>query len=459
MNTKNKEEDQGEKLYLGLLIGLIIGVPVTIYGVRFSAEEARTITLFFLVLITLLGVIIFFISKFKKKLLIKIFGPVEATSERIVETFFLSLFNVNDAGKKNNRQQLAKEIAALYSWFTARKWMIGAAIGLIAAFVGLVGSALLYNQNLLLTDQNKKIQGQTELFEENLLLTKSQISLLETQNRKIDVQSFLMEAERHSPARIELIRILGEIENNRREYGESITYIPSQLSTRIAVLTRLFSPYFIIDYSNKGQLPILTSQPLSPERGLILSHLITNDIPTKAILLAKPDFSWADLRGIFVFRNDKKSYLILEKIILNNSFLKGEMNYISFVAAKMERINWNLNMQYGKFIDSALNNSNFKNSILGIPLGESLIDELGPLGVSIIFDGSEMKSVNFENSILHGVSFVGTDLTETSFKNTVLVGIDFDGATLKKVDLEGAVVGFKKDGKFIGEKEIWLNRI
>src|SRR5262249_55513816 len=133
--------------------------------------------------------------------------------------------NSNAQEAITHSENAAREAASWYSVRAGRHFFLRAAIGLIAGFGGLVGSALMFRQTILLGEQNKKLQEQT--------------LLLRDQNQKIDLQTVTAEAQRRSVLVPELLAIQQELVIARSKHGGMQPLeLQNDLLTRIAAFSR-----------------------------------------------------------------------------------------------------------------------------------------------------------------------------------------------------------------------------
>jgi hypothetical protein len=110
-----------------------------------------------------------------------------------------------------------------YSTPAVRRWSIQAAIALLLALGGLVGSALLVRQIALLREQNLKLEAQT--------------TLLREQNGKLDQQTITAEAQRRAALSAEafaLIHAIGAEAQSR------------SVIARVVALTRAATPFYYV---------------------------------------------------------------------------------------------------------------------------------------------------------------------------------------------------------------------
>jgi len=122
--------------------------------------------------------------------------------------------------------------------------------------------------------------------------------LLRQQNRKIQDQNFLAEASRRSTQMFIMGDVLSDI-NQERRYSSSLT---STLTGRIASLSIAMKPYF---YFENGKL---IDSPMSPERGQLLLTICKSDLDSSQL-------------SDEIFQNSNFTYAELENLILRSTII------------------------------------------------------------------------------------------------------------------------------------------
>lgn len=233
-------------IFLMLTLALVIVVPLGLRAVNRFAENAN-------------GSL--------NKFVVEIIAATRAASER----------NSHDAAAHAERASL--EAIAWYGPIVARRWLVQTALALLVAFGGMVGTALLFRQIVLLNEQNKKLEQQTILLKE--------------QNEKIDLQTVTAEAQRRSVLTTELLSILKEVADASQERKQ----ISATLKSRIIAFSRAATPYWTVEIPADRpsvKIPILARRARSPERGQLLVGLAAAGVDFRQ--LDEAVFEGADLR-------------------------------------------------------------------------------------------------------------------------------------------------------------------
>jgi hypothetical protein len=105
--------------------------------------------------------------------------------------------NNDTAAAASHAEQAILEGLAWYGPLAARRFVVRTALGLLIAFGGMIGTALLFRQTVLLGVQNTLIS--------------EQVVLLSSQNAKIDLQTVTAEAQRRGVLSVELFSIMQEV--------------------------------------------------------------------------------------------------------------------------------------------------------------------------------------------------------------------------------------------------------
>lgn len=300
-----------EKLLLGLVAGLLTG---SIFAVPFLALVANGYKYAIAVMIIafLILTILFLITvAFRDRIVKAIFGEVhdldsfpadaktligstaEVISDHVTKPF-------PEPHRKRIRQ-IAPGLANYLIWGRVRSWWFNLLVGLFLAIGGLTTTVLLVNQN----------------------------QLLETQNKKIDIQNALAEGQRRSSLVLLMENVLTDLskEIDKQKEGlskdsilvlDSLGYsLGAPLIGRISSLSQGLLPYQMLI---QGEL---TEKEYSPERAQLLLALvgygldnsalesIYSKTPFSNVYLNKSILSGTDLRGIYLRGSDlSEAYLI-----------------------------------------------------------------------------------------------------------------------------------------------------
>lgn len=188
-----------------------------------------------------------------------------------------------------------RAVLAALAWYgpiAARRWIVRTALGLLVAFGGLVGTALLFRQTALLVEQN------TLLGKQNAKLNE-QTDLLRDQNKKLDLNTVTAEAQRRAGLASELFSILQEGATQLKDKNASPNYplpLTAELTARLVAFTRSANPYWTIELDDQTKIPKLADRARSAERGQLLAGLILIGAAIQPLIAKGAQFSGADLR-------------------------------------------------------------------------------------------------------------------------------------------------------------------
>jgi hypothetical protein len=385
------------------VVGVVIGVA-TSWALFFPAlDEAATlvnaITQIALVALAVIGVALVTVVPLAvwtvRRFARNAHGTLDqVTREVVAATQAATEGNASEATSR--AQKAVLEGLAWYGPVAARRWVVQTALGLLVAFGGLAGSALLFRQTVLLSEQNRKLDQQTDLFrKQNDLLSSQnekldqQTALFRDQNTKLDLQTITAEAQRRAGLSAELFSILQAVSLIERGTARTtpsqqpVDQVPRGLKARIVALSRAATPYRIIEIpedtaDGKGPVPQLAKEAHSPERGQLLMGLVLAGIDTA--VLEGATFERADLREA-----------ILTRVNLTGAHL-----------------------------------------IRAYPLGAILTD-------------ANLALANLTGASLSGADLTRADLGLANLTRANLTNANLTGADLLSVDLTGAIVGMSRE--------------
>ena len=160
---KTKPDRRLVPFFFGFAVALGVGVPGVLFSLRFLADNITTLVASLIVLLGVTAVLatVFYVMRhrlfgmFRSKAgdsLREAYDPLVLAAERARSGDISAAFGqVEEAGRI---------MIAWYSWVLVRRWVLRLMLGLSATFAGLVGSALLYEQNTLIRQQNSYFQEQ-----------------------------------------------------------------------------------------------------------------------------------------------------------------------------------------------------------------------------------------------------------------------------------------------------------
>lgn len=209
---------------------------------------------------------------------------------------------------------------------------------------------------------------------------KKQNEKFDIQNKRIEQQTYLQEAERRSSFVFLFDNVLNRIDDELKQNPVRRQLSP-QLVGRIVALSKALLPYRFLEGDS------ITAKMTSPERGQLLLSLVASklhpDTYEKIFLLA--DFSYATL----------------EKVSLDGAYLRN--------------INLsNVKFQYVSLSGADLTNSNLEGA------------ELSHVRASLM--GSDTKGASFNFANFHNARIENSDFSSCTFEFS-----NFDDATLKQV--------------------------
>ncbi len=151
---------------------------------------------------------------------------------------------------------------------------------------------------------------------------KKQNEKLDVQNKRIEQQTYLQEAERRSSLVFLFDNVLNKIDEELRLSPQRRALSP-QLIGRIVALTKALKPYRFLEGDS------ITSTMSSPERGQVLLSILASKLHPNTydqiFLLA--DFSYASLQNVNLdgayLRNINLSHAVLESVSLTGADLRN----------------------------------------------------------------------------------------------------------------------------------------
>jgi uncharacterized protein YjbI with pentapeptide repeats len=452
------------------ILGIIVGIPIANMGadvlVRYAGEVFAVLFGVFLIILLIAGAIAFFRKQ--------IWGAIFHRAEIEMDRFARPLADVAKFAAEQDVPQatgaardLAELVLARYAWVSTRRWLLGTITGLIAAIAALAGSALLFQQNQLLRAQNTLLTEQTSRLGEQNKLIESQIELGEAQ-RSTAIVPEILEIGALVGAEVERLRASGT-------GVPTISNLSESLRARILAATTAARPYRylrtpLLDLDDQTimssgllrrtdlpasavlrerlqaglgqaqfsgeQLGVMSDRPLSPERGQLITILLSSGF-TDLSELGGADFSFAEVRApqmnnlVFGFSN-------LRFADFDNGLMIGctfDGTYLEHARFRNARIN---GTRFSTLTFPSLPGSTAAPMVRGAELSGT--DFSGARLNTVVFDGSRGFGTNFDGAVLHKVDFKGTDLSGSTFRNAIFGVVDFTGASLKSVDFDGALV-------------------
>lgn len=261
------------------------------------------------------------------------------------------------------------------------------------------------------------------------ILLSNQNELIQEQNRRLDQQTYLQEAERRSSLVFLFSNIMESIDKELQK--NSSRKLSPQLIARIISLSQRLQPYRFLDGDE------LTEVPYSPERAQLFTNLVKSKIDDESLnkILKESNFTYSDFSGV-TFSN-----LYIEKIDLSNSrFSKVNFNNSSFSGVKFSNVNMNSITLDSVFFSSC----SFNNTEI-----DSRQNDLVRFSYSNLINTSFKNSTSYPDS--NRLEFLEGELVNTSFyghydflsflrsdlKNFVFK------AVVKDIDVTGSLFAYK----------------
>ncbi|MET4487641.1 pentapeptide repeat-containing protein [Bradyrhizobium sp. LA7.1] len=395
-----------------LIVGVAVGVAITWAFLFATLDHAASLidgTLhIFLLIIVVLGLLLSLAIPITIWVARRFFTHAHGTIEQVLLDSAAAVRATAERDVPTAVTHVERAINEGFAWYApiaARRWVARTALGLLVAFGGLTGTALLFRQTLLLGEQNKLLQ--------------EQILLLRDQNTKIDLQNVTAEAQRRAALLPELLSILQDAAKqvkDKEEKGEvrPIT-LDVPLAARIYALSRIATPYWMMEPSLAGRAevglspPRLSDRQRSPERGQLLVGLLAAGVDVSSMGHG-PDFSASDLRDA----------------VLRGYNMSGiNLDFADLRGADMSRAN--------------LSRANLSSADLGYRQVVLLAPGRGSVNTTL---------TKLSNADLRGTKFVQADLEGAQMDGAQLGCVElfdsctsFSGAVVTRfTDLEGATV-------------------
>lgn len=251
-------------------------------------------------------------------------------------------------------------------------------VGFLLILTAVLPSILLIFQTYYLGKQNTLITGQSEMFKQ--------------QNKRLDQQTYLQEAERRGQTLLIMDNMLKEISTDVSR--SSANAIDDATAGRLISLSKMLKPYKYLENDS------LIARVTSPERGYLLVSLLETGINLNTTarsrsngrLIERLDFTYAELRNLSLKGAD------LIQIDLSNADLKSSsFNGIDFEKANLQNT-WlhETNLTYASLKEANLEQAVLQNAIL---------------------DYANLQNANLTSADLRNVSLVKTKLLDADFTN------------------------------------------
>lgn len=338
-------------------------------------------------------------------------------------------------------------IVSLGTWFfrrEAKQFYFNVTVTVMGGLIGTATLFLLYEQNKLVIDQNRRITLQTDA---NV------------------VQSVLLESARRTANSQELNTLLVDL----RTVGESISdkcegndesgcwkiwrqegqqqhrlYLTKQLQQRVEDFARRSTPYFTIlprsqtvefDQRLNAQIDLPYE---SPERGQLLQELARSNIDLSGIdfsyanltavelggrYMAKVQLEWADMRDA------QLSGSFLSEAVMTDAILSG--------AALNDVFGFNARFTRAKMTGATLMGSHLVGATFqDAELDRASLNSSNLTGARLV--GADLEGADFRNANLSGANLSNTNLSDTSFGWANVSDVDFGGSLQAGISMGSA---------------------
>ncbi len=238
-----------------------------------------------------------------------------------------------------------------------------------------------------------------------------QTTLLMSQNKFIQKQNNLVEADRRSSLVFVMSDVLSDFNEELKYKGSGGRNISKTLEARIIALCMAMKPY---KFQEDGEL---IENPISPERGQLLSILLQSDLGSESSqdILNSADFNYTDLRKVNLGRGVNLKYARLDYSDLTQAQMPAaNLERSELKEAQMSKIN----LSDANLKRARLNNANLERA--------------------------EILSANLTNANLYGANLSGADLSEAT-----LWGTKLENANLTNAILDNAIV----------DRQDWMDHI
>lgn len=200
----------GFQLFLVFMLGVLVSVPFVVVGFGFFTDRITDLAFSILAAAVTLTFISLLVVFNKQRILETLFRTASIRLEELTDPASLAIRNAMTGdveGSVNAVDDLIRRLLARYSWIMLAKWMLAVLIAVLTVFVGLAGSALLFQQNDLLDEQNQLIVAQNAIVGQQLALVERQADAAHTQAAAAQSQ---LTATRLSTLNLQYDRFFGD---------------------------------------------------------------------------------------------------------------------------------------------------------------------------------------------------------------------------------------------------------
>lgn len=257
---------------------------------------------------------------------------------------------------------------------------------------------------------------------------KKQNEKYDIQNKRIEQQTYLQEAERRSSLVFLFDNVLNKIDEELRS-NPSTRELSPQLIGRIAALSKALKPYRFLEGDT------ITSQMSSPERGQVLLSLLASKLSQNTYdqIFLLSDFSYATLQSVnldgMYLRNINLSHAVLQSVSLTGA----DLRHANLEGAEITdaHVQWTGMRAKAAYFDFA----NFYNARV----------------TDSDFGGCSFEYTNFSQARLEKVAFQRASFIQAKFEDVTADSLDFSEAVFLKTvfslqqSLEAGIPNLKFD--------------
>jgi len=208
------------KVFLVVALTLAAGVPLALFTVYYFAASTKYLTAFLLILLIVVSIIGVVLAVYWRKIAEYVLNKPVVTVSTALHPLMNAVEFVGQNKYDDAKQELktfSESASGIYSWILTRQWILSGSIGLLLGFSALVGSALLKQQNDLITEQNQFFRQQIDQQQTQI---KAQQDLANQTIRNEAINRIYGAAHANSPrVRAEAVRSLVAVERVLIESG------------------------------------------------------------------------------------------------------------------------------------------------------------------------------------------------------------------------------------------------
>lgn len=406
-------KSNNEKLLIGIIVGAFVGF-VVIWGLNIASDYQKEVYLIFISIFIFIAILFLLTVWFRNRIIKKFFGKdvdftniiedsqstINIVSEKVVQTLPI------ESTDKEKIKLYAPRIISFLLWSNYRNWALRVMLTFVAGCSGLVVTMLTLNQN----------------------------KLFESQNKKMDQQTQLVEASRRSSQMF----IMGEVFSDlNKELNDSLNVngtLSNTLVGRIISLSRSMKPYKYLQSYNNGYSDSLEfTKLISPERGQLLITLLRSNMDSvffqnNILGFYNSDFSYAELNNA----NLIKSNLVNVNLEYANLSV-ANLYQANLKTANLRGANLNdANLRAANLRDANLNNADLKRvNLIDANLRKAYLIDVYLNDADLSF--SNLRNAKLNNANLSGAILRTVNLRAANLKGANLRGADLTGANLTNV--------------------------